>query len=136
MNRKVCCLLWHWISQLGKIQLIIQLWNICLFLSWGATSTFAWKIVYYIRECVFSSSLTYIRRCAHFELFTLAGNINNNHVSKASFATYQTKKRRWLCTPDFHFYVLPMTFRLTNILFCWICSILIKIMKAVVKRYQ
>ena len=47
-----------------------------------------------IRECVFSQqqrtkpfftgSSTTIRRCAHFNLFTLAGNINNNQELGAS----------------------------------------------------
>lgn len=36
-----------------------------------------------IGECVFS-----VRRCAHFDLFTLAGNINNNQVEAAEKALY------------------------------------------------
>ena len=43
---------------------------------------------------IFPSS-SYIRRCAHFDLFTLAGNINNNHAtvfySKASKPKRRTK---------------------------------------------
>ena len=58
------------------------------FYSSSSKSTFAARLSEkYPWMCFLSTFFYAIRRCAHFDLFTLAGNINNNQVELGAAAT-------------------------------------------------